>query len=93
METFKKVIKYSINLPANFAVGLINFYQFTLSPDHSWLKVRFPYGYCRHFPSCSEYSKNAISKLGLIKGTGLGIVRIIKCNPFSKPSIDPVSNI
>ena len=45
---------------------------------------------CKYYPSCSEYTKLAIEKYGCIKGTFLGIKRIIKCNPFSKGGYDPL---
>lgn len=70
------------------AVKLIELYQKTLSPDHSWRSVRYPYGYCRHYPSCSEYTRLAILKHGVLKGSGLGVVRIVKCNPLSTPKVD-----
>ena len=41
-------------------------------------------GGCRFTPTCSEYSLEAINKHGLIKGTRLSIVRLIKCNPLIK---------
>ena len=46
--------------------------------------------YCKHVPTCSEYTKEAIKKYGAIKGSFLGIKRILKCNPFSKGEYDPV---
>lgn len=66
----------------------INIYQKTLSPDHGLFKYRYPYGFCRHYPSCSEYTKLAIDNNGSLKGTLLGVKRIAKCNPFVSPSID-----
>lgn len=39
---------------------------------------------CRFYPTCSEYTKQAIDKYGIIKGSLKGIKRIIKCNPFHK---------
>ncbi len=75
------------------AVCLINFYQATISPDHSWLRARFPYGYCRHYPTCSQYAKEAIGSFGLIKGGFLTIKRLIKCNPWVQPKIDPMPKI
>lgn len=69
-------------------ISSINIYQRTLSPDHSPRKALYPYGYCRHYPSCSEYSKLAITKHGSIKGVGISILRIVKCNPLSKPKVD-----
>lgn len=75
---------------ANFFVFFINFYQKTLSPDHSfWGKRRFPYGYCRFYPSCSEYGKMALMKHGIWKGFLKMIFRVLRCNPFSAGGIDP----
>jgi putative component of membrane protein insertase Oxa1/YidC/SpoIIIJ protein YidD len=36
---------------------------------------------CPHSPSCSHYTAQAVSETGIIKGTILGIDRIIRCNP------------
>lgn len=71
-------------------ISLINVYQKTLSPDYGWFKGRYPYGYCKHYPSCSEYTKQALQKYGILKGFFLGIIRIIKCNPWAKPKVDVV---
>tara|TARA_B100001079_G_scaffold164158_1_gene140831 strand:- start:639 stop:854 length:216 start_codon:yes stop_codon:yes gene_type:complete len=45
---------------------------------------------CRFTPTCSEYTKLAIIKHGIIKGTYLGIKRISKCHPWGKSGYDPV---
>ena len=45
---------------------------------------------CRFTPTCSEYTKQAIIKHGIIKGTFLGIKRILKCHPWGKSGYDPV---
>ncbi len=45
---------------------------------------------CKYYPSCSEYTKQAIEKYGAIKGMYYGIKRIIRCNPFSKGGYDPL---
>ena len=46
---------------------------------------------CRFTPTCSEYTKQAIIKHGIIKGTFLGIKRISKCHPWGKSGYDPVN--
>lgn len=86
------LFKTVVSLPALGSVLLIKLYQRLLSPDHSWLKAKYPYGYCRHYPSCSEYSKQAIIRRGLIKGGWLAAKRIIRCNPFNEPSVDLIPN-
>lgn len=45
---------------------------------------------CRFYPTCSEYTKQAIIKYGIIKGLWLGIKRILKCHPFNEGGYDPV---
>ena len=45
---------------------------------------------CRFTPTCSEYTKQAIIKHGIIKGTYLGVKRISKCHPWGKSGYDPV---
>lgn len=66
----------------------IRSYQKTLSFDHGILKVLKPYGQCRFFPTCSEYTYQAVEKYGIIKGLSLGIKRVIKCHPWNKGGID-----
>ena len=46
---------------------------------------------CKYYPTCSEYTKQAIKKYGCIIGVIKGIFRIIKCNPFSKGGYDPLN--
>lgn len=46
--------------------------------------------HCKFYPTCSEYTKQAIEKYGAGKGIILGILRILKCNPFSKGGYDPL---
>lgn len=79
-----------MNFFTKFVLGLIVLYQKTLSPDHGLFRSRFPYGYCKFYPSCSEYSKQAFTKFGLIKGFYLTSKRIVKCHPWAKPKIDNV---
>ena len=65
-----------------FLLILIRIYQKFLSP----LKGQT----CRFYPSCSEYSAQAIQKYGLSKGSWKAIKRISKCHPFHPGGHDPV---
>jgi putative membrane protein insertion efficiency factor len=69
---------------------LIKIYQKTLSPDHGPLKRFNPQGYCRYNPTCSQYTYDAISKYGVVKGSIMGAYRILRCNPFARGGEDPV---
>ena len=63
-------------------IKIINFYKDQISP--------FLGTHCKYEPTCSEYTKQAINKYGVIKGTYYGLKRIIRCNPFSKGGYDPL---
>lgn len=45
---------------------------------------------CRFYPSCSNYSIEAIEKYGAIKGVWLTFRRILRCHPFNPGGYDPV---
>ena len=45
---------------------------------------------CRFHPTCSEYTKEAIEKHGLLGGTWLALKRISKCHPLGDSGFDPV---
>jgi len=45
---------------------------------------------CRFYPSCSDYTYEAIKKHGLLKGTFLGCKRLLKCHPFNPGGVDPI---
>jgi uncharacterized protein len=64
------------------AVGPIRVYRRFISP-------MLPPS-CRYWPTCSEYTLQAVEKYGVFKGGLLGAWRIIRCNPWSKGGIDPV---
>jgi len=72
---------------------MIEFYQKTLSPDHGPLKDLHPFGYCRHTPTCSQYSKDSIEKKGLIIGAALTAKRALLCNPFRKLSDEKIKEL
>lgn len=63
-------------------LALIRIYQYTISP---LLGRR-----CRFFPSCSEYTAEALEKHGALKGARLGLKRISRCHPWNPGGFDPV---
>lgn len=66
----------------SIAIIMIKLYQKIISP----LKPRT----CRFYPTCSEYSIQALKKYGFIKGSYKSIKRILRCNPFNPGGYDPL---
>jgi len=63
-------------------LGAIRIYQMTLS------KVLPPS--CRFTPTCSQYTYQAIDRFGLLRGSWMGFLRVLRCNPFHAGGYDPV---
>ena len=66
-------------------IFIIKIYKKIISPIISACGI-----HCKYYPTCSEYTMQAINKYGCIKGSFLGVKRILKCNPFSKGGYDPL---
>jgi putative membrane protein insertion efficiency factor len=64
------------------ALALIRGYKKLLSPLLG--------NHCRFFPSCSDYTYQAIEKNGLFRGIFMGTKRLSKCHPLHPGGVDPV---
>jgi len=77
------------NIGRKIVIGIasfpIHFYQNAISP--------FTPASCRHIPTCSEYSLQALKKHGLIKGGAIAANRIGRCHPWGTQGWDPVPEI
>lgn len=62
-----------------FLIKLIEVYQKYLSFDFGLLRFLAPGGACKYRPTCSEYTKQAIIKHGVLRGVYLGGKRILSC--------------
>lgn len=70
----------------NVILKIIGFYQKTFSPDHGFVTPGAMR--CRYWPSCSEYTRQAVDKYGVWRGIKLGFGRILRCHPFSPGGVD-----
>ncbi|MDN3984224.1 membrane protein insertion efficiency factor YidD [Lactiplantibacillus plantarum] len=60
----------------------IRFYQRAFSA--------FSPAHCRYYPTCSNYTLEAIDRFGAVKGVLMGVARILRCQPLVKGGFDPV---
>ncbi len=74
-DSIKKGLIWLLILP-------VKFYQYSISP----LLPRS----CRHTPTCSQYTIEALKVHGPLKGLYLGIKRILRCHPWGTSGYDPV---
>ena len=63
-------------------IALIRFYQRHISANTPPV--------CRFTPTCSAYAIEALERIGVLKGTGLAVWRILRCNPWGGHGYDPV---
>ena len=72
-------------LPRLAAHGAIRFYQLTISSVVG--------RQCRHVPTCSSYTDEAVARHGLWAGGWMGAARICRCHPFGTSGFDPVGDV
>jgi putative membrane protein insertion efficiency factor len=63
-------------------ISLLKFYKAVISP---WLPPS-----CRFVPTCSEYAREAIERHGALRGSGMAVWRLLRCQPFCAGGYDPV---
>lgn len=69
-------------VPRQFGRALVKLYKLTLSP---WVGF-----HCRHLPTCSEYSDEALARFGLWAGGWMTLARLLRCHPFGTAGLDYV---
>ncbi|MDE2893098.1 MAG: membrane protein insertion efficiency factor YidD [Chloroflexota bacterium] len=73
---------------SRLAILLLRGYQAVLSPVFAGLGSQ-----CRFEPSCSQYMIDAVQARGAVVGVGLGIWRVLRCNPFNRGGYDPAPTV
>ena len=63
-----------MNILTYILIKLIEGYKFLISPLFG--------NSCRYFPTCSDYSIEALKTFGFIKGLILTLKRIFSCHPI-----------
>ena len=71
-----------MNIFVYLLIKFIKIYKFLISPLLG--------NSCRYFPTCSEYSIEALKTYGLFKGLFLSLKRILSCHPWGSGGFDPV---
>lgn len=69
-------------------IKAIVIYQTTLA---HWQQLLLPSGWpvgCRFYPSCSDYTKQAVKNYGSGRGLILGLKRILRCHPWTAGGTD-----
>lgn len=67
-------------VPSLLGRALIKAYRATLSPLIG--------SDCRHLPTCSEYSEQAIGRFGLWAGGWMTAARLCRCHPWGTRGLD-----
>src|SRR5260370_2976419 len=60
--------------PRRVARALVKLYRLVLSP-----LIGF---HCRHLPTCSQYSDEALERFGLWAGGWMTLARLLRCQPW-----------
>lgn len=69
-------------VPRKAACRCLEFYQ-------GWISPLLP-SRCRFAPTCSEYTRQAIERFGVLRGAAMGAWRLLRCHPFHPGGYDPV---
>ena len=63
-------------------LGLLSGYKALISPIFA--------GCCRFYPSCADYTREAVETHGALRGLWLGSRRLARCHPFGRHGVDQV---
>ncbi|KAA9394790.1 membrane protein insertion efficiency factor YidD [Kocuria coralli] len=69
-------------LPQNLLIAGLKVYRALISPLYGDV--------CKHFPTCSAYGLESVTRHGAVRGLGLTVRRLLRCHPWAAGGIDRV---
>jgi putative membrane protein insertion efficiency factor len=78
VKVLKKILAFPLLL-------IVYIYKYAVSP--------LTPASCRHYPSCSSYSIEALRRHGPLRGGWMSVKRIASCHPWGSGGIDPVPRV
>ena len=91
--SFRKALAIVSALPATVSIVIIRLYQKTLSLDHGPLRHLYPYGFCRHEPTCSAYAIQQLKTQKYLTAAILILQRILSCHPWNPLSDEKIRTL
>ena len=76
------VVTFVFLLPRNLSVLVLRLYRAVISPIYGDV--------CRYYPSCSSYALQAVQRYGVVRGSWMGMRRIVRCHPWAVGGVDDV---
>jgi putative membrane protein insertion efficiency factor len=80
----KEIFKKTEAVVQTAVIFLIQCYRVAVSPHFG--------NCCRFYPSCSVYAQQTIRTRGVIQGTFLTLLRLLKCQPLHPGGIDVIES-
>jgi len=78
----RRALQFICLLPRNVCVVILRGYRAVISPLYGDV--------CRYYPSCSSYAMQSIQHYGVLRGVGMGSLRLARCHPWAEGGIDDV---
>ena len=78
----RAVVRRASKVTACRVIFVIQLYRHMVSPLRP--------ATCRFVPTCSQYAVDALTEYGLIRGSWLTAVRLVKCGPWHRGGWDPI---
>lgn len=81
-QAVRRAAAFAVDIPRLVLIGVLKLYRLLISPLYGQV--------CRFYPSCTAYALEAVTVHGAVKGTGMSVWRVLRCNPFNSGGVDHV---